>query len=132
MAFIEFEYNDSELREKLESAYHNIYKMVQTMKDVASLVEANTYMKVPLKTGALQESFHPEFVRLDSDFIQVNLVFDVADPKTGFHYAEIQHQNTRFHHPRRGQAFYLYYGIQASRSMAYSMIEKDYLSLFIG
>ena len=103
--------------------------MVLTMIDVASLIHANTNQRVPLDTGRLEESFEWKLVKETSDFIQVNVTYDAEDPDSGFHYAEYQH-NHLLNHPKRGEAYYLYNGIQASRSMAYQIIETDYLSLF--
>ena len=130
MQYIDLKLQDHEFREWSELMMSKFQMMVQTMEDVASLVQANTYMKVPLDTGRLEESYHWQVVENTSDFIKVEVIFDAEDPDTGFHYAEIQHNTLHFNHPKRGQAFYLYAGIQASRSMAYSMIETDYLSLF--
>lgn len=127
---ISFTLDDSEFREWSEIALSKFQMMVQTMEDVASLIQANTYMKVPLDTGRLEESYHWVVRENTSDFIKVDIIFDAEDPDTGFHYAEIQHNTLHFNHPKRGQAFYLYAGIQASRDMAYSIIETDYLSLF--
>lgn len=130
MDFINFRLDDHEFREWSEYALSRFHMMVQTMEDVASLIQANTYMKVPLDTGRLEESYHWTVVEETSDFVKVEVIFDAEDPETGFHYAQIQHEKVTFNHPKRGQAFYLFSGIQASRSMAYSIIETDYLSLF--
>lgn len=122
--------DDSEFQEWVVTARSRFETMVLTMVDVAELINANTYMRVPLDTGRLQESFHWDLREESPDRIVVDVIYDAEDPKTGFHYAEIQHQNTHFNHPKRGEAFYLYKGIQASRSMAYQIIETDYMSLF--
>ena len=49
---------DSEFQEWVVTARSRFETMVLTMVDVAELINANTYMKVPLDTGRLQESFH--------------------------------------------------------------------------
>ena len=53
----------------------------------------------------------------------------IGEPES-FDYALYQHQLVTLNHPKRGEAFYLYKGIQASKSMAYQIIETDYMSLF--
>lgn len=130
MDFINFRLDDHEFREWSEYALSRFHMMVQTMEDVASLIQANTNQRVPLDTGRLEESYHWTILENTSDFIKVEVIFDAEDPDNGFHYAQIQHEDVTFTHPKRGQAFYLFDGIQASKNMAYSMIKTDYLSLF--
>ena len=124
-----FEVKADEFYEWVNTARTRFETMVLTMVDVASLIHANTNERVPLDTGRLEESFEWELVKETSDFIQVNVTYDAEDPDSGFHYAEYQH-NHLLNHPKRGEAYYLYNGIQASKSMAYQIIETDYLSLF--
>lgn len=126
---IMLEVHDEEVREWIATALSRFETMVLTMVDVAEVIHANTNWRVPLDTGRLEESFHWELREESMDRIVVDVIYDAEDPKTGFHYAEYQH-NRLLNHPKRGQAFYLYHGIQASKSMAYSIIETDYMSLF--
>ena len=125
-----FEVHSEEFEEWVLTARSRFETMVLTMIDVASLIHANTNQRVPLDTGRLEESYHWELREDNPERIIVDVIYDAEDPKTGFHYAEIQHQKVRFNHPKRGEAFYLYKGIQASKSMAYQIIETDYMSLF--
>lgn len=129
MSGYHWEVDDSEFIEWVDTARSRYETMVLTMVDVASLVQANTNWRVPLDTGRLEESFHWILKEESSEFIRVEIGYDAEDPDTGFHYAEYQH-NHLLNHPKRGQAYYLYNGIQASKSMAYSIIETDYMSLF--
>lgn len=126
---ISFTVDDSEFEEWVYTARSRFETMVLTMIDVAELIHANTNWRVPLDTGRLEESFHWELREDNPDRIIVDVIYDAEDPKTGFHYAEFQH-NRLLNHPKRGQAYYLYHGIQASKSMAYQIIETDYMSLF--
>lgn len=105
--------------------------MLQAMIDVAEVVHANTLPLTPLDTGQLGESFHWQVLEYSREFIEVEVKMDAVDPKSGFRYAEYQHDTEGLNHPH-GQAFYLRDGINASRSMAYELIEQDYLSLFGG
>jgi hypothetical protein len=127
---IYFKVETEEFEEWVYTARSRFETMVLTMIDVAELIHANTYMRVPLDTGRLEESFHWVLREENPNSIIVDIIYDAEDPRNGFHYAEVQHQNARFNHPKRGEAFYLYKGIQASRSMAYQIIETDYMSLF--
>ena len=126
---ISFTVDDSEFEEWVYTARSRFETMVLTMIDVAEVIHANTNWRVPLDTGRLEESFHWELREENPDRIIVDVIYDAEDPKTGFHYAEFQH-NRLLNHPKRGQAYYLYHGIQASKSMAYQIIETDYMSLF--
>lgn len=129
MSEVFLEVDDSEFREWVEVARSRYETMVLTMVDVASLIQANTNWRVPLDTGRLEESYYWELKEESSNYIKVEIGFDAEDPDSHFHYAEYQH-NHLLNHPKRGQPFYLYNGIQASKSMAYSIIETDYMSLF--
>lgn len=126
---ISFEINPEEFYEWVYTAKSRFETMVLTMVDVAELIHANTYMKVPLDTGRLEESFEWKLIEESSNFIQVNISYDAEDPKSGFHYAEYQH-NRILNHPRRGIDHYLYRGILESKDMAFRIIETDYMSLF--
>ncbi len=107
--------------------------MLQAMIDVAKVVEANTLPLTPFETGRLGESFHWQTINYGRDFIEVEVIMDAVDPKSGFHYAKYQHEEDLYHPPpRAGQRWYLKEGINASKSMAYEIIEQDYLSLFSG
>lgn len=124
-----FEVKTEEFKEWVATARSRFETMVLTMIDVAELIHANTNWRVPLDTGRLEESFHWQIREDTSENIIVDVIYDAEDPDTKFHYAEYQH-NHLLNHPKRGQAFYLYNGIQASRSMAYQIINTDYMSLF--
>jgi hypothetical protein len=112
--------------------------MLQAMLDVKDLIKANTNQRVPLDTGRLEESYQYKIVEYNRNFIEVEVGYDAVDPDSDFHYAEYQHNlPTSSHYKKanrkgqmRGEQYYLYKGIQASESMAYELIEMDYLSMF--
>ena len=103
--------------------------MLQAMIDVAELIKANTLPLTPYETGQLGESFQWQVLQYSKEFIEVEVKMDAIDPKSGFHYAEYQHNTAGLNHPH-GQMWYLKEGINTSKSMAYELIEQDYLSLF--
>lgn len=103
--------------------------MLQAMIDVAEVVQANTLPLTPRETGRLGESFDWRINEYNSEFIEVEVIMDAVDPKSNFRYAEYQHNTFGLNHPY-GQMWYLKAGINASKSMAYEIIESDYLSLF--
>lgn len=129
-----------ELKTYLYTIKGRYFMMLEAMIDVAKVVESNTLPLTPYKTGRLGESFRWEVLEYNKDFIEVGVIMDAVDPYDGFHYAEYQHTGINWktgeplHHPppRAGQSWYLKEGINASKSMAYEIIEEDYLSLFSG
>ena len=131
---IEFKFNGvDEFRTYLYTVRGRYSLMLQAMIDVAKVVQANTLPLTPFETGQLGESFKWKTLQYNREFIEVEVQMDAVDPKSGFHYAEYQHNRTLHHPPpRAGQQFYLREGINASKSMAYEIIEQDYLSLFRG
>lgn len=120
-----------ELRTWLYTVRGRYSLMLQAMIDVAEVVHANTLPLTPLDTGQLGESFHWQVIEYNREFIEVEVKMDAVDPKGGFHYAEYQHNTFGLNHPH-GQMWYLRGGINASKSIAYEIIEQDYLSLFSG
>ena len=124
-----FRVDASEFEEWVNLTRAKYETMVLTLVDIASLIQANTNQLVPLDTGRLEESYNWKVREDNSNMIVVDIEYDAEDPVSGFHYAEYQH-NHILNHPKRGTDHYLYKGIQASKSMAYSIIETDYLSLF--
>ena len=109
------------------------------MIDIHHLIQANTNQLVPLDTGRLEESFHYTIVDNES-FIELHSIYSAVDPDSGFDYAYYQYlMPTESHYNRanrkgqmRGEQYYLLKGVQASEDMMWTMIEKDYLSLFNG
>lgn len=132
MTLIEFTVDDSEYVEWAETTLAKFPTMINTMQNVAEMIDLNTRPYVPLDTGLLERSFKYVMVEQSSDFLEMEMGYDAVDPKSGFAYAEYQHETTGLHHPRRGEPFYLFKGIKSSLGDAFDMIEKDYLSLFGG
>ena len=126
------ELHDENFNEWANAVRSNFQLMVQTMINVAELIELNTQWRVPLETQRLEKSFKYTVTENTSEFIEVELGYDAADPKSGFVYAEYQHEHPELHHPRRGEAFYLFKGIKSSIADGFELIERDYLSLFGG
>lgn len=120
-----------EFETRLQTIKGRYSLMLQAMIDVAEVVKANTLPLTPYDTGRLGESFHWQVLEYNRNFIEVEVIMDATDPKSGFRYAQYQHDTEGLHHPH-GQMWYLRAGINASKSMAYELIEQDYLSLFGG
>ena len=129
-----------EFKTYLSTVRGRYFRMLRTMIDVAEVIRANTNQRVPLDTGRLEESYEWQVIEYNRNFIEVEVGYDAVVPKSHFHYAEYQHELPTASHYRRanrkgqmrGEQFYLVKGIQASESMAFELIESDYLSLFGG
>ena len=127
-----------DFEEWIYQMHHRFQQMVQTMKDIHYLIQANTNQRVPLDTGRLEESFRYDIVRQDDFFIEMHSIYSARSPIDGYDYAEYQHTGINWrtgallNHPKRGEQFYLLKGVQASESMMWTMLEQDYLSLFQG
>ena len=136
---IGFTVNIESYSEWVYKMHHRFQIMVQTMIDIHHLIQANTNQLVPLDTGRLEESFHYTIVDNES-FIELHSIYSAVDPDSGFDYAYYQYlMPTESHYNRanrkgqmRGEQYYLLKGVQASEDMMWTMIEKDYLSLFNG
>ena len=130
----------NELKTYLSTVRARYFRMLRTMIDVAHLVQANTNQRVPLDTGRLEGSFQWRVIEYNPKLIEVEVIYDAEDPDSHFHYAKYQYDLPTESHYRkanrkgemRGEQFYLLKGIQASESLAYEIIESDYLSLFGG
>ena len=60
---------------------------------------------VPIKTGALRTSGNLTTLSGRPGFVEMQIEF--SSYNRGFDYAEIQHENTKYRHPRGGHAHYL-------------------------
>lgn len=129
---ISIKFDDSSFQEWVEYTRGEFLTMVQTLINVAEMIDLNTRPLTPVETERLRKSFKYVVTEKTSDFIEVELGYDAVDPESGFMYAEYQHETTGLHHPRGGDAFYLFKGIKRSLGDAFDMIEMDYLSLFGG
>lgn len=127
---IEFRIDTEPFIEYLHEVEMRFHSMVKTMQKVARIIELATVEYVPLDTSALEQSFDSQVVD-NSPFILLSVGYDAVDEKTGFHYAQYQHDNF-LNHPRRGIPFYLTVGIHDAKFEFFELIEKDYLSLFTG
>ena len=130
MAWIEVNVDDSKFREWVSETRNRYKLMIQTMNNVAEIIRLATIPYVPLDTSDLEQSY--DYQTLDNyPYTYLMVGFDAVDEKSGFHYAQYQHDNF-FNHPRRGIPYYLTVGIHDAKFEFFELIETDYLSLFLG
>lgn len=156
------ESNGEEFIEYLRNVEHGFVYMINTMKNVAEFVREMTMPLTPFEHGFLSRSFTP-IVLTDSSrekLIQVRM--SALNQRTGYDYAYIQHENTKYkhgwnkayHYKKKNDSYtrwiitdnilagigdtnnpthhYLLEGVKQSTDDALLMIEEDYLSLFRG
>ena len=78
---------------------------LEELQKSASIIKAEAIAKTPYKTGKLERSV---YVRVSKDKRRGGLVAGAsARSKGGYNYAGIQHENTSFNHPVKGEAHYI-------------------------
>ena len=93
--------------------------------EILEIVNRHTEPLVPLETGRLRASvMRPNGMLIEGDFMSQEIEYSARNPRTGYDYAFIQHENTRYHH-KVGQAFYLRDGMELATNDVYRLIEKD-------
>ena len=132
---IKFIVNDEGFEEWTNHVRSNFEMMIQTMIDVAEIVKAETLPRTPLETGRLGESFRYTVLANNSKQKLVEVQMTALNPKTGYDYAWIQHDDPvsrpPYHHDYGGNKFLLK-GIQGAEDLAMRIIEQDYMSMFQG
>lgn len=100
--------------------------------EILEIVNKHTEPKVPYETGRLRASvMRPNGMLIEGDFMSQNIEYSARNPKTGYDYAMIQHENLLYKH-RVGQALYLREGMFESQDEVYRLIEKDVNSAIKG
>lgn len=77
---------------------------VQILEQESSKILVQAKQETPYKTGNLEKSV---YVKVSKDKRRPGLVVGASAQNNGFNYADIQHENTSFHHPIKGKAHYL-------------------------
>ena len=100
--------------------------------EILEIVNKHTEPKVPYETGRLRASvMRPNGMLIEGDFMSQEIEYSARNPRTGYDYAFIQHENLLYRH-RVGQALYLREGMFESQDEVYRLIEKDVNSAIKG
>ena len=93
--------------------------------EILETINRHTEPLVPLETGRLRASvMRPNGMLIEKDFMSMEIEYSARNPRTGYDYAMIQHENLLYRH-RVGQALYLREGMFESQDEVYRLIEKD-------
>lgn len=156
MSLVTVKVKDEEFQAWLKRTENAFIHMIETMKNVARYVGENTLPLTPFETGELGRSFKWTVVTDNSRMKVLQIRMSALNENTGYDYAWIQHEETRYHHPSKEsrekhstyndiyfnnyfagiggtnnpQDHYLLEGIMQSKEGAFQIIEDDYLSLF--
>lgn len=94
--------------------------------EILDIIDKHTRPLVPLETGRLRESvMRPNGMLVEGDFMSQEIEYSARNPKTGFDYALIQHENFEYRHSV-GQALYLTDGMAESEDEVIRLFEKDF------
>ena len=94
--------------------------------EILDIIDRHTRPLVPLETGRLRQSvMRPNGMLVEGDFMSQEIEYSARNPKTGFDYALIQHENMYYHHDV-GQALYLTDGMAQSENDVIKLFEKDF------
>lgn len=110
----------------LEQTKEQIKKNVASESyEILEIVNKHTEPKVPYETGRLRASvMRPNGMLVEGDFMSQIVEYSARNPRTGYDYAEIQHNNLRYQH-RFGESEYLSKGIVESEDEVYRLIERQ-------
>ena len=93
--------------------------------EILDIIDKHTRPLVPLETGRLRQSvMRPNGMLVEKDFLSQEIEYSARNPRTGYDYALIQHENMSYRHPV-GQALYLTDGMAKSEDEVIRLIEKD-------
>ena len=93
--------------------------------EILETINRHTEPLVPYETGRLRASvMRPNGMLIEKDFMSQEIEYSARNPRTGFDYALIQHENFYYRH-RVGQALYLTDGMELATNDVIKLIEKD-------
>ena len=106
-----FSATQSESAKNAKKNLQRFLKKVQTvptqiLEEEATTLYAEIIAETPFDTGRLENSVK---VRVSKNKRRpgINASASARDPRTGYNYAGIQHENTSFDHPIKGKAHYI-------------------------
>lgn len=93
--------------------------------EILETINRHTEPLVPYETGRLRASvMRPNGMLIEKDFMSQEIEYSARNPRTGFDYALIQHENFSYRH-QVGQALYLTDGMELATNDVIRLIEKD-------
>ena len=141
---IYIEVHDEEFQSWANSLMVRIQTMMQTLLNIAQIIELNTQKFVPYDYDKpwggqhLETSFQAVPTGNPREgFIEVEIGYSSIDPRDGYDYARYVHEGYDYRTGRplhfqkaTAQARYLWTGVTLSRKEGFEEIKTDYLSLF--
>lgn len=123
---LKFKFNGRKFYNDLTNAKEQIKKNVQADSyEILEIVNKHTEPKVPYETGRLRASvMRRNGMLVEGDYLSQEIEYSARNPKTGFDYALIQHENPYYTH-RVGDMLYLTDGMTESEDEVIRLIERD-------
>lgn len=124
---LKFKFNGGKFYNDLVRVKEQTKKNVQADSyEILEIINKHTEPKVPLETGRLRASvMRPNGMLIEGDFMSQEIEYSARNPRTGFDYALIQHENFEYRH-KVGQALYLTDGMAESENEVIRLFEKDF------
>lgn len=138
------EVHDEDFQGWMDTVEVRIRTMMQTLLDIAQIVEMNTQKLVPYDYNKPWGEQHLEtsFKAVPTGYaregwIEVETGYSSLDPRDGYDYAEYIHDGVDYRtgkplhfQKQTAEDHYLFKGIELSRKEGFQEIATDYLSLF--
>lgn len=123
---LKFKFNGRKFYNDLVKSKEQIKKNVEADSfEILEIINKHTEPLVPYETGRLRASvMRPNGMLVEGDFMSQEIEYSAKNPRTGFDYALIQHENFYYRH-NVGQALYLTDGMEASENEVVRLIERD-------
>lgn len=108
MSFVVVEVHDEGFIDWLKSVKNAFVHMTETMIKVAEKVKEKTQKITPIDTGRLSRSFRWHILTDNSRMKVLEVQMTALNPKTGYDYAWIQHENMSYVHDVKSIGFFNY------------------------
>ena len=105
---ITFELHDEGFLDWIKGVEHSFISMAETMKQVAEMIRDETQLRTPVESGTLSKSYKWTVLADNSRMVVLQIRMSALNPRTGYDYAWIQHENTGYSHAPRELGFLNY------------------------
>lgn len=103
-----FELRDEAFLDYIDGVKNSFNAMIETMKAIAENIKDETQQVTPVETGRLSRSYRWKIVTDNSRMKVLQIQMSALNPRTGYDYAWIQHENFGYNHEAKELGFYNY------------------------
>lgn len=101
-------------------------ELQRNASEISTTIIDNTKPLTPILTGELRDSAYllSDYRWKGGDgYYYMDIEYSALNERTGFNYAEIQHETKSYRHPRGGEVYYLDKGMNKSFDRVKSLLE---------